>query len=352
MLLNRVVEYVFFFGLLGIVGYLLWLMFAPFISALALAAVIVTICYPIYEWLLKIVPRHNESVAALLTTFIVVIIVVLPLAWLTSMLVSEAVSVYRILDRGDFSLEDHLANVENLTESLIPGFQFDLRDYLSQGAEWFAGNLGAIFAGTASTVFSFFIALMGSFYFFRDGNRFTRSLIKMSPLSDIDDSLILNRMVSAVRGVVTGTVLVAIIQGVSAAFGLYIFDFERAVLLGTIVAITALVPGVGPSVVFIPAAIYSLFLGDYVSAVGLIIWFLVAVSLVDNILGPYLMSRSHPMHPFLVLLSVLGGLILFGPIGFIVGPVITSVFIVLLEIYSQHIASDHRHDNIVSDTGV
>lgn len=349
MLLNRVVEYVFFFGLLGIVGYLLWLMFAPFISALALAAVIVTICYPIYERILKVVPRQNESVAALLTTFIVVIIVVLPLAWLTSMLVSEAVSVYRILDQGDFSLEDHLADIEDMAESLIPGFQFDLRDYLSQGAEWFAGNLGAIFAGTASTVFSFFIALMGSFYFFRDGNRFTHSLVKISPLSDIDDSLILRRMGSAVRGVVTGTVLVAIIQGVSAAFGLYIFDFERAVLLGTIVAITALVPGVGPSVVFIPAAIYSLFLGDYVSAVGLTIWFLVAVSLVDNILGPYLMSRSHPMHPFLVLLSVLGGLILFGPIGFIVGPVITSVFIVLLEIYSQHIASDDRDDNAVSD---
>lgn len=348
MLLNRVVEYVFFFGLMGIVGYLLWLMFAPFISALALAAVIVTICYPIYERVLRYVPRQNESAASLITTLIVVIIVVIPLAWLTSMLVSEAVSVYRILDRGDFSLEERLIGLEATVETLAPGLQFDLREYLQQGAQWFAGNLGAIFAGTASTVFSFFIALMGSFYFFRDGYRFTRKLIKMSPLSDIDDNLILSRMVSAVRGVVTGTVLVAIIQGVSAAFGLYLFDFERAVLLGTIVAITALVPGIGPSVVFIPAAIYSLFIGDYVGAVGLIIWFLVAVSLVDNILGPYLMSRSHPMHPFLVLLSVLGGLILFGPIGFIVGPVITSVFIVLLEIYSQHIASEDR-DEMLDD---
>lgn len=349
MFLNRVVEYVFFFGLMGIVGYLLWLMFAPFVSALALAAVIVTICYPIYEWVLRYVPRQNESVAALLTTLLVVLIVVLPLTWLTSMLVSEAVSVYRILDRGDFSLEERLTDVENIVESLIPGFQLDLRDYLQQGAKWFAGNLGAIFAGTASTVFSFFIALIGSFYFFRDGYRLTRSVIKASPLSDMDDALILARMVSAVRGVVTGTVLVAIIQGVSAAFGLYLFGFERAVLLGTIVAITALVPGVGPSVVFVPAAGYMVFMGEYLAAGGLVLWWLLAVSIVDNILGPYLMSRSHPMHPFLVLLSVLGGLILFGPIGFIVGPVITSVFIVLLEIYSLHIASPDREDDDVSE---
>ena len=352
MLLNRVVEYVLFFGLMGIVGYLLWLMFAPFISALALAAVIVTICYPIYERILKIVPRQNESVAALITTFIVVLIVVLPLAWLTSVLVSEAVSIYRILDRGEFSLEERLVDLEGLTETIVPGLELDLREYLRQGAQWFAGNLGAIFAGTASTVFSFFIALMGSFYFFRDGYRLIRSVIKASPLSDFDDNLILSRMVSAVRGVVTGTVLVAIIQGVSAAIGLALFDFERAVLLGTLVAITALVPGVGPSVVFIPAAVYSLFMGDYISAVGLTVWFLVAIALVDNILGPYLMSRSHPMHPFLVLLSVLGGLILFGPIGFIVGPVITSVFIVLLEIYSLHIANENRQEKLSADAAL
>lgn len=349
MFLNRVVEYVFFFGLMGIVGYLLWLMFAPFIGALALSAVIVTICYPIYEWILKYVPRQNESVAALITTFVVVLVVVLPLAWLTSMLVSEAVSVYRVLDRDDFSFQEKLGDVEDLVETLIPGFQLDLREYLQQGAKWFASNLGAIFAGTASTVFSFFIALIGSFYFFRDGYRLTRSVIKASPLSDMDDALILARMVSAVRGVVTGTVLVAIIQGVSAAFGLYLFGFDRAVLLGTVVAITALVPGVGPSVVFAPAAGYLVFTGHYLPAGGLVLWWLLAVSIVDNILGPYLMSRSHPMHPFLVLLSVLGGLILFGPIGFIVGPVITSVFIVLLEIYSLHIASEGRAGSVESE---
>lgn len=339
MLLNRVVEYVFFFGLMGIVGYLLWQMMSPFITALALSAVIVTISYPIYSLVLAYTPRHNPTVAALLSTLLVIIIFVLPLFWITSMLVSEAVSIYRILDGNQFSLSSTLNDFEEVLQDLIPGLQIDLASHMRQGAQWFAGNLGAIFVGTASTLFSFFIAVFGCFYFFRDGEKFTRKLIQISPLADLEDSLILRRMASAVRGVATGTVLIAIIQGVSSALGFAIFGFDRAILFGTIVAITALVPGVGPSVVFIPAAIYSFVFGDYVTGVGILIWFLVAVSLLDNILGPYLVSRSHPMHPFLILLSVLGGLALFGPIGFVVGPVVTSVFIVLLEIYSQHIAS-------------
>ncbi|OGG86171.1 hypothetical protein A2392_01785 [Candidatus Kaiserbacteria bacterium RIFOXYB1_FULL_46_14] len=333
-------EYVFFFGLMAMIGYLVWLMFSPFITALALSAVIVTICYPIYEYILARMPRNNETASALLTTFLVLLIIVLPLTWLTSILVSEAVSIYKILGNGHYSLVTTLDDLQNIAARLVPGLELDLAGYLRQGARWFAGNLGAIFAGTASTLFLFFIAVMGSFYFFRDGKRFTKSLVKISPLSDIDDTLILHRMAMAVRGVATGTVFIAIIQGTSAAIGFTFFGFDRAVLFGTIVAITALVPGIGASVVFLPAAGYLIFIGEYVAAGGLLIWWLLAVSIVDNILGPYLMSRSHPMHPFLVLLSVLGGLVLFGPIGFIVGPVVTSVFIVLIEIYSQHIAPD------------
>lgn len=343
MLLNRVVEYVFFFGLLGVVGYLLWLMMSPFITALALAAVIVTIAYPIFGRILRYTPKGNRSVAALISTIVVIIIFVIPLFWITSMLVSEAVSIYRILDGNDFSFSNTIGDVEGVIEEFVPGLQIDLATYLRQGAQWFAGNLGAIFVGTASTLFSFFIALVGCFYFFRDGEKFTHRIVKISPLADMEDGLILKRMSSAVRGVATGVILVAIIQGVLGAIGFSIFGFDRAILFGTIVAITALVPGIGPSVVFIPAAIYSFVFGDYVAGVGLTVWFLVAISMLDNILGPYLISRSHPMHPFLVLLSVLGGLALFGPIGFIVGPVITSVFVVLLEIYAQHVAvADNR----------
>ena len=339
MLLNRVVEYVFFFGLLTIVGYLLWLMYSPFITALALAAAIVTICYPLYKRILNYTPGRNQTLASLFTTLVVLVIVILPLMWLTSVLFSEAVSVYSILSDRQFSASEQLDELENLIASFAPALEIDFQQYLRQGAEWFAGNLGALFAGTASTVFSIFIAIIATFYFFRDGQQFTKVLIKISPLPDDEDTLILNRMAVAVRSVATGVVLVAIIQGTLTAIGLTIFGFERAVLLGTIAAIGALIPGVGTSIVFVPAIVYLLFTGDYGIALGLTIWGVLAVGLIDNLLGPYFMSRGAPMHPFMILLSVLGGLVLFGPIGFIVGPVILSLFIVLLQLYTQHIAA-------------
>jgi len=340
MLSSRIVEYVFFFGCLGVAAYLVWLMFAPFISALALAAVIVVICYPMYTRILARTPRRNETIAALFTTLSVLVIVILPLLWLTSALVSETVSVYKILGSNQYSLAASLGEVESMLQTIIPGLDLNLTQYMQQSAQWLAGNLGVLFAGTASTIFSFFIAIIGSFYFFRDGKEFTKTLIHISPLPDDEDALILGRMATAVRSVATGTVLVALIQGTLTALGFTIFGFDRAILLGVVAAFGALIPSVGTSIVFIPGVAYLLFTGQYVNAVGLGVWAALAVGLIDNLLGPYLMSRGNTMHPFIILLAVLGGVTLFGPIGFIVGPVVVSLFIVLLELYSLHIAVD------------
>jgi len=343
MLVNRIVEYTFFFGLLVLVGYLVWEIISPFMSALALAAIIVTICFPLYERICTKMPNNNASLGALVTTLLVLVIVILPLFVITSSLVNEALDVYKIANSEQIGVEETLKDIENFTASLLPGFELNVSEYLKQGATWLASNLGAIFAGTASTLFLFFIAMIGSFYFFRDGRHFTKQLVRISPLPDDEDELILKRLALAVRSVATGTVMVALIQGILTAFGLWLFGFERAVLWGTIAAFGALVPGVGTTIVFLPAIIFLVVTGTYVKAVGVLLWAAVAVGLIDNLLGPYLMSRGNPMHPFLVLLAVLGGIAMFGPIGFIVGPVTLSLFIVLLELYSVHI-SDYNND--------
>lgn len=340
MLSSRIVEYAFFFGTMAGVGYLIWLMFAPFVSALALAAIIVTICFPLYERVRRLMPRQNETLAALTTTVLVLFIVILPLVWLASILFGEALSVYKMLDSGQYSLTTSLEGLQMNIQRVVPGMDLNLVGYLRQSAAWFASNLGVIFAGTASTIFSFFIAIIGSFYFFRDGRQFTKLLIHISPLPDEEDVLILKRMAVAVRSVATGTILIAIIQGILTSIGLTFFGFDRAVLLGTLAAVGALMPSIGTSIVLIPSIGYLLLQGSYFSAIGLAIWAALAVGLIDNLLGPYLMSRGNTIHPFLILLSVLGGVSVFGPIGFIVGPVIVSVFKILLELYSQHISHD------------
>jgi predicted PurR-regulated permease PerM len=140
--------------------------------------------------------------------------------------------------------------------------------------------------------------------------------------------------------VATGTVLVAILQGLLAGIGFAIFGIPRPILWGTIGALGALLPGLGTITIMVPGVLYLLYLGNITAAVGLMIWAAVCIVVVDNFISPYLMSRGNNLHPFVVLLSVLGGIALFGPIGFIIGPVMISLFLVLLELYGQYMSDD------------
>lgn len=343
MHINRIVEYIFFFGLLGLAGFMVWQIISPFLSALALSTIIVIICYPLYERIQRIVPRRNRTVSALVTTLVVLLVVVLPIVLISSILVREVVSFYQVLNSGEeLSVDRYLASAETLIQTYIPGFELNLTEQLIAGAEWFTRNIGAIFAGTVSTVFIFIISLVGSFYFFRDGKEFMQVIIKMSPLPDKEDAIIFARIAQAVRSVVTGTVLVALLQGVLTAIGFTIFGINQAVLWGSLASVGALIPGIGTTIITAPAVAYLLFTGDVLNGVGLLLWGATVVGMVDNFIGPYLMSRGNNLHPFIILLSVLGGISFFGPIGFIVGPVIVTLFMVLLEIYNQYIAKDQR----------
>lgn len=343
MNLSRVVEYVFFFGLLFVAGYMVWLIAAPFVSALALSAIIVTICQPLYERIRNRTPRKNKTIAALLTTLIVLVVIILPLALLSSLVVGEVVGFYQELNSSDqVQVQGSLDVFQAKLQMLIPGYEIDLRAQIQSIAEWFAGNLGAIFAGTVSTLFTFFIAIIGSFYFFRDGQELLQLLIKASPLPDNEDKIIFARMGTAVRAVATGTLLLALIQGTLVSLGFTVVGLQHAVLWGSMASVGALMPGIGTSIVTGPAVIYLFATGNIVPAIGLLVWSVLIVGLVDNFVGPYLISRKNNMHPFIILIAVLGGISLFGPIGFIVGPVIVTLFLVLLEIYNQYIVQEKR----------
>ncbi len=338
---SRLVEYAFFFGLLALSGYMVWLIMSPFLSALALSAIIVTICSPLHERIKSRTPGNNKTVAALFTTLVVLIIIIIPIILLSSLLVKEVVGFYGDISSGqDMAFTQLAAVAESKIQAFIPGYQIDITSQLSAVGGWLAAHFGEIFAGTVSTILTFVLSILGSFYFFRDGKEFMQILIKASPLPDGEDQVIFERMAKAVRAVATGTLLLAIIQGTLVAVGFVFFGISRPILWGSIASLGALMPGVGTTIVTIPAVIYLFTMGNTFMGAGLLMWSLLIVGLVDNIVGPYLIGRGSNMHPFVILISVLGGIALFGPLGFIVGPVVTTLFIVLLEIYNQYIVKD------------
>lgn len=338
---SRMIEFAFFFGALGIVGFLVWEIFAPFITALALSAIIVVICYPLYDFFLKYFSRRNRSIAALLTTIVVFCVIVTPIFLISTILVNESVSFYKSLEVGtQLPIDASLSGIEQILQSYIPGFDLNLSDQLKQSVQWFTQNIGTIFVGTVSVIFTFLIAMLGSFYLFRDGRRLVDWIISISPLKDTEDRAIFDRVARSVRSVVTGTVLLSIIQGVTSAIGFGIFGIDRPILWGCVAALGGLLPGVGTAGIMVPAVGYLFYTGAIGNGIGLLIWAVIAIIVVDNIIGPYLMGRGNNLHPFIILVSVLGGVSLFGPIGFILGPVCISLFMVLLELYGVYMNDD------------
>ncbi len=332
------VQNTFFFALLFLASILMWQLLVPFWGVLALAAIITVICYPLHKRVRKLVYKENETLAAFVSLIVVLFVVILPLTIIGSFLLREAVSVYSMFNTSSYtSFTGSLSHVESLIQTFVPEFTLDISGVVSQIATFIASHLLSIFAGTASTVFYFLLTLIATFYFFRDGATITKYLVKLSPLKDGEDSFILDRLATSVRSVALGTVLVALIQGILTSIGLWFFGFDRAILWGVVASIGALVPGVGTTIVFVPAFLYLIATGSYFTASGVAVWAFFAVGFIDNILGPYLMSRGNPLHPFVILLSVLGGIALLGPIGFILGPVIASLFTVLVELFTSHV---------------
>ena len=335
----KVIENVFFFGLLGIAAYLVWLVLFPFISALALSIIIATVCFPLYDRMRGIFPKGYDAIASLASTLVVFLVVVIPLALLGYFLFVEATSFYTSLKAGSSLVSNEpVQYVESLVQKLVPDFSLNFNTFAQNGAEWIVSSIGTFFASTATTLFLLFIAFIGLYYLFKDGRPLARELIHLSPLPDSADEKILDRLSQSVRSVVLGKLTVSLVQGVLVAVGFAVCGIPQSILWGCIAAVAALIPAIGTSLVILPAVVILYFSGSEFYALALLIWGVGVVGVVDNMLGPYLMKRGTELHPFLVLISALGGISYFGPLGFILGPVIMSFFTSLLEVYRTYIA--------------
>jgi predicted PurR-regulated permease PerM len=207
-------------------------------------------------------------------------------------------------------------------------------------------NLGShtvtMLTNTASAMFKLFVAVFALFYFLKDGRRFVQAFIELSPLTDDEDTQIVQKLRAVSRSLIRGTLVIAVLQGSLTGLGFLLFGVPNPVLWGSVAAIGSLIPTVGTGIVAIPAVIYLLLGGHTVAAVGFTAWGLIVVGFSDNMLRPYLIGNSVHIHPLFVLLSVLGGIALFGVAGFLLGPLTFGLMVALSEIYKVKIKEIHR----------
>ncbi len=304
----------------------------PYLQALILAAAFAVVFRTFFDRTAKILGGRRR-IAAIVTILVIGIIIFAPLSFLGFQVVREALDVYTRLSSGSGLSLDAVLN--NLGSRLpVPVLQeVNLEESVKGGLAWLLGSARAFFSVTISLLLNAFIGILALYYFLIQGGAFRRWIVSFSPLPDNYDDVILNHLRTTVDSVIRGSLVIALAQGIIAGVGFAIFGVPNPALWGTVTAIAALIPGIGTAIVVLPMIIYLFATGATADGIGLTIWGVVAVGLIDNIIRPMLIKSGAKVHPLAIFISVLGGLTVFGPLGFLIGPLVMSLFFTLLDIY-------------------
>lgn len=331
----------FLLALIVIVSILSFYIFRPFIYTLVLAAVFMVVFQPLQQRMLKLF-KERAGIAAFCTTLLITIFIFTPLIFLGIQILKESRQLYFMIYQGSGKdvFIDFFNNLQIYLHNTFPGMQaysFDFNTYMKQGLVWLVQNLGSIFSSLAAIVADFLIFLIALYFLFKDGPRFKKALLYLSPLDDKDDESVLVKLSLAVKSLINGRILIVLIQGAMTAAGLAVFGIPNAILWGSVAVISALIPTIGTALVIIPAVVYLFISGKIISAIILAAWGIGGVGLIDNLLGPKLMGKGIQVHSFIIFLAVLGGIIYFGPVGFLLGPLVVSMLFSLFDIYFSFI---------------
>ena len=316
----------------------------PFLEPLLLGALLAGLFHPLYRWITRLV-GGRQSLGAVLTLLVLFILVLGPVTAFLGIVVQQALSVS---DQAIPWLRQHLgaASTFNLHDWLVQRFPA-LADYVPSQEELLqhvgtaAKSAGAFLvtvlsrmtATTAAFILNLFVMLYAMFFFFKDGKKILERIFYYLPLSDEDETGMLARFSSITRATIKGTVVIGIIQGTLAGIAFWMAGIQGAAFWGTIMTILSIVPGIGAALVWVPAVIILFISGQYVAATLLLAWCAAVVGTIDNFLRPALVGRDAKMPDLLILVGTLGGLFLFGPIGFIVGPIVCGLFLTVWDIY-------------------
>jgi predicted PurR-regulated permease PerM len=313
--------------------YLCWLLARPFLAAMTWALALAVVGHPLHRRLER---RLHPNLAALISVIAITIILLAPGIFLLQTVFNEAGSSLATFGKSLSASQIHQAAGQySFTGRLLEWFEarFDLDAELNRATAALAGQVPAILRGSMQAVTQFAIMLVILFYFFRDRGRILKFLGRLAPLSSTETSELFRRISQTIYATLYGNLVVKLIQGLLGGLMFWFLGLPAPTLFGAAMALLAMLPVVGTSLVWGPAAIYLLIHGSWVKALILAAWGGLVVSLIDNLLYPILVGGELKIHTLAIFVSVFGGLIAFGIAGVVLGPVILATTVALLEVW-------------------
>lgn len=348
LILEKLPGYFLIFATLIAMYFLLDLL-KPFLSVLALSAVLVIAFYPVFKWILKYV--KYKGLASALSCLFVVIVIIVPLILFTLLLANEAANTYTSIreqvDSGTFDqyLEwkkggifyDMKSQFETFINPFVDVESLDLKKNIVNSAQALSSYLfkqaSNILATIFSSVFSFVLMMFAMYYFFKDGDELMKRLGALSPLPTVYETELFRKMDSMVKAILIGVFLTAVAQGFVGGIGFTIAGVSNPIFWGTAIGFFSFVPIFGTAAIWVPASIILAVMGSYGAAIFIFLWGFFAVGTVDNFVRPYLIGGRAKTYPLITFFVILGGIFTMGLKGIIFGPLILMVVMSLLHIY-------------------
>lgn len=301
-----------------------------FLTAIIAAAIIAYIFYPGFKKLNKHI--KSKSICALIMIVVILLIVITPLFFIINALAVEAAGSYQNIRGLD------LTPVSGLVSRFL-GENVDVNVYIKD----FGGAIVSFIARSASDflfslpqkILVLFVTIFVMYYFFKDGDKIVSFLEKVSPIHKDHRSELLEEFNKVIHAMIYGVLVSAVIQGLIGTLGLIIFKVSSPVIWGSVMTLTAMIPFIGTGIVWVPAALFKIFNGDFFNGFGLLLYGILIVSTIDNIIKPKLISRKSQTHPVLIILGVFGGMKAFGVIGIMIGPLLLGTLSVLYNFYAN-----------------
>ena len=324
-------------------GAILW----QFHGAVFWGVILAILFAPLHRKLLKRMPKR-PTLAALCTLGLCLVIVILPMTAITVSLVQEASVIYERVRSGQLNFGLYLQQViaalpawaANLLDRLnltsIGELQQKLSSVAVQASQFVATQALSIGQNTLEFLVGFGIMLYLLFFLLRDGASLARRIGHATPLDDAHKRQLVSKFTTVIRATVKGNIVVAASQGALGGLIFWVLGIQGPVLWGVLMAFLSLLPAVGAGLIWVPVAIYFLATGAVWQGAVLTAFGIGVIGLVDNVLRPILVGKDTKMPDYIVLISTLGGMGLFGLTGFVIGPVIAALFMASWDLFAPN----------------
>ena len=303
----------------------------PILLSVIVGIVLAFIFAPVYNRLYKLVKSKNLS--AFIICALLLVLIILPFYFLIPIFMDQSIRIYSAAQQIDF-----ITPLKNIFPSIMLTDKFSeelgsmFSTFVTKITNSFMAYLSQLILNLPNILLKLVVVLFTFYFVLKDKKQFFSYVRSLMPFSKEIEEKIIDQTKKITASVIYGQVIIGFIQGVIAGIGLFIFRVPNAILLTSIMIVAGIFPIIGTAIIWIPLAIFLLIDGNAFTAFGVMIFGIIS-SVADNFLRPIIVARRSKIHPAILLVGMIGGLYMFGVLGFILGPLILAYLLILLEVY-------------------